>query len=352
MVVAIGLALKDQASVFAKTDPDVPDIPQLQNGPQPVRSNRAAFSVQVRDLVSPYNLVSIPVLPGEQVPFGIGFSTYDEAHSFRVTLSGGRIRGDESQTRWTWTAPADPGISTVVIRQEPLGEEVKLHFLVMVPYSLMKRTRLNGYAIGNYPARPLGNNPIYSRPKGFVEVTPQNENILVSPNFQLKQFLCKQESDYPKYLVLNERLVLKLELVLEELNRRGYAADGFHVMSGYRTPAYNKGLKNVKFSMHQFGCAADIFVDQNPVDGKMDDLNQDGQINQRDAAVLTSVIEDMDHSEEYRDFTGGLGRYEKAKAHGPFVHVDVRGWDARWGVGALPRSERIVQRVSTVSMSK
>ena len=48
---------------------------------------------------------------------------------------------------------------------------------------------LNGYAIGQYPARLLNGNPIYERPAGFVEVTKDNEDTRLSPHFKLKQFL-------------------------------------------------------------------------------------------------------------------------------------------------------------------
>jgi len=335
MVVAVGLAFRDQARVFAKTEPDIPAVPQLENQLQPVASDRAEFSVRVRDMVSPYNIVSVPVAPGERVSFGVASSGSESPVLYRVSATGGVVTTN-GQANWTWTAPVQSGTTTLTIRQEPRGEEVRVNFLVMTPYSLIRGKKLNGYPIGSYPANPLGNNPVYTRPTGFVEVTPENENSLISPNFRLKQFLCKQESSYPKYLVLNEKLVLKLEFILEELNRRGYAVEGFHVMSGYRTPVYNSGLGNVKFSMHQFGYAADIFVDQSPADGVMDDLNQDRRIDHRDTAVLSAVIEEMDRSPEYRELLGGLGRYAKTKAHGPFVHVDVRGWDARWAVGMKP----------------
>ncbi len=335
MVVAVGLAFKDQARVFAKSEPDLPDVPQLENQLRPGASDRASFSVRVRHLVSPYSIVSVPVTPGERVSFGVANSTLETPASYEVTGRG--VLTSDRPANWTWTAPTQPGITTIAVRRQPLGEEVKINFLVMAPYSLIRKRKINGYPIGTYPAKPLGSNPVYSRPTGFVEVTPENEDVLVSPNFRLGQFLCKQESDYPKYLVLNEKLVLKLEFILEELNRRGYTAESFHVMSGYRTPTYNSGLKNVKYSMHQFGYAADIFVDQSPADGVMDDLNQDGRIDHRDTAVLSSVIDAMDRSPEYRELLGGLGRYAETKAHGPFVHVDVRGWDARWWVGMKPR---------------
>jgi len=114
-------------------------------------------------------------------------------------------------------------------------------------------------------------------------VTEENQDTMVSPHFTLKQFACNQDSGFPKYLVLRERLVLKLEDILEKVNKHAYRCDTFHIMSGYRTPYYNELNGNVKHSMHLWGGAADIFIDESPKDGMMDDLNKDGRIDWRDA---------------------------------------------------------------------
>ena len=85
----------------------------------------------------------------------------------------------------------------------------------------------------------------------------------MSPHFRLKQFLCKEDTskDFPKYVVLKERLPLKLEAILERVNAMGFKTDTLHVMSAYRTPYYNHAIGDVKYSMHQWGSAADIYVD-------------------------------------------------------------------------------------------
>jgi hypothetical protein len=153
----------------------------------------------------------------------------------------------------------------------------------------------------------------------------------VAPHFRLKQFICKQEGDYPKYLVIKERLLLKLELILERANEAGYYASTLEVMSGYRTPYYNKVIGNVKYSRHLWGGAADIFIDENPHDGMMDDLNNDGKNDYQDAAVLYDIVDEMFGKPWYEPFVGGLARYARTRSHGPFVHVDVRGFRARWG---------------------
>jgi hypothetical protein len=132
-------------------------------------------------------------------------------------------------------------------------------------------------------------------------------------------------------MVLQEKLLLKLELILEKVNEKGYRCNTFHIMSGYRTPYYNKAIGNVKYSRHIYGGAADIFIDENPKDDMMDDLNQDGKIDYKDAAVLYLIIDGLYGKRFYDPFMGGLARYKKNRNHGPFVHVDARGRRTRWG---------------------
>jgi hypothetical protein len=201
----------------------------------------------------------------------------------------------------------------------------------MVPFGRVRNGYLNGYRIGEYPSTPLKHLPIYRRPRGFVEVTPENRATLVSPHFRLGDFLCKQSAGWPRYLVLHERLLLKLELVLQRTNEAGYDATSFRILSGYRTPYYNHLIGNVRYSRHIFGDAADIYIDERPPDGMMDDLDRNGHIDYRDAGVLYDLIDHLYAESWYTPFVGGLGRYQKTRSHGPFVHVDTRGFRARWG---------------------
>jgi hypothetical protein len=209
------------------------------------------------------------------------------------------------------------------------GDSVTLQAFVVVPYDRLRGELLNGYRIGRYPEQPprglAGNGP----PAGFVEVTRENEDVLVSPHFRLKQFLCKQPAGSRKYVVLNERLPLALEYALERVNAAGYRVTTFHILSGYRTPAYNRSLGNVRYSEHQWGAAADIFIDEDG-DGRMDDLNGDGRSDIRDAEVLYRLLDSAAARPEARGLIGGLGKYPSTAAHGPFVHVDVRDGKARW----------------------
>jgi len=311
--------------------------------PQAVQepSTRAAFSIRYKDVESPFTTSSALVMPGEELSFEA--VAQDPNDSFEAQASSGTLL-QTGVGRWSWKAPTLPGIYPVVVRNS-LKSSITLEGLVMMPHRA-SRSSINGYPIGSYPKKPFKNNPIYLPPKGLVEVTEANKDVFLTPHFQLGQFVCKQRTTFPKYLVVNERLLLKLEMIVEELNRLGHSVSSLHVMSGYRTPAYNAYLKNVRYSTHQFGYAADIFVDENPRDGIMDDLNGDGRINRQDAEVVTSIVAGMDQSERYRELLGGLGGYSTDKWHGPFVHVDVRGWDARWGLQPRRTAAMTVQRVA------
>jgi hypothetical protein len=154
---------------------------------------------------------------------------------------------------------------------------------------------------------------------------------LVAPHFTVGQFVSKQSGGYPKYLVLRERLLLKLEMLLEEVRSAGLPVTTFGILSGYRTPFYNRSIGNeTRYSRHVYGDAADIYVDEDE-DGTMDDLDGDGRITLDDARTLAAVVEGLSQKSWYQPFEGGLGLYKANAAHGPFVHVDVRGYPARWG---------------------
>ena len=123
-------------------------------------------------------------------------------------------------------------------------------------------------------------------PPGFIEVTQQNADTPVSEHFKLRDFLTHDQPNvWPKYLVLQQKLIDKLELVLGGSRRRTASTSrGVRVMSGFRTPQYNEAGGNTggraNLSRHMYGDASDIYIDNNG-DGQMDDLNHDGRITHR-----------------------------------------------------------------------
>ncbi len=290
-------------------------------------SARSIFEVKVKHEIIYYRLMSIFVLPEEEVPISI---TGEDEAAFHLSCEQGDLTR-KGPAGWLWKAPARAGLYKLHIFSTVTTDTMLLNMFVMVPSHLVKNGYLNGYRIGNYPSTPLRQLDIYKKPAGFIEVKEENLDTFISPHFRLKQFLCKQESSFPKYVVIREKLLMKLELILEKVNEAGYRTQTFHIMSGYRTPYYNKAIGNVKYSRHVYGGAVDIFIDQDPMDEMMDDLNRDGKIDFRDAGVLYDIIDKMADHSWYERFLGGLGRYKKTGDHGPFVHVDVRGFRARWG---------------------
>jgi hypothetical protein len=232
---------------------------------------------------------------------------------------------------WRWSAPGAPGLYTLEVHGPGDNDRITLHVFVRVPASRARNGVLNGYRIGRYPRKPLNGNPTYLPPSGFVEVTKKNEDTKLSPHFTLKQFLCKQDAtkSFPKYVVLEERLPLKLEAILAQVNGLGVKVDTLHVMSGYRTPYYNRSIGDVPYSTHQWGGAADVYVDPGD-EGQMEDLDGNHQVDVNDAKYLYDRIDEMLALKTFERFQGGMGFYPGTSAHPPFVHVDVRGTKARW----------------------
>ena len=289
----------------------------------------AGFAVVFHGERSVYRNTSVVVMPGEVVIFDAA----GPAGEYRVKTDHG-IVVQQSARQFRWTAPDRPGTYELTFLgpgKNEAHDDIVVHAFVMVPATQVRNGFLNGYRIGDYPSAPLKGNPIYLPPRGFIEVTKENQDTKVSPHFTLKQFLCKEDTTrtFPKYVLLKERLLLKLEAVLERVNELGVKVETLNVMSSYRTPFYNHAIGDVKYSMHQWGSAADIYIDPEKKN-RMDDLNRDGRVDIQDAKFLYDEIDQMVSAKEYRRFEGGLGYYPATSAHPPFVHVDVRGTAARW----------------------
>ena len=215
----------------------------------------------------------------------------------------------------------------------PAPDGDPLVVVTLESFEAMQGARLDAYHVGRWPTRGLAaNDPRYAPPPGFIPVTPENESTPVSKRFRLRDFLTHDQQDvWPKVLVLRVALLDKLELIGDELERRGLPGR-LHIMSGFRTPQYNAqgvGAKGgrASHSRHMHGDAADVLVDGDG-DGVMDDLDGDGKATIRDARLLFAVAEGVEA--RHPDLAGGLSAYPGNSAHGPFVHIDARGVRARW----------------------
>jgi hypothetical protein len=267
----------------------------------------ASYALAFHEIAASYHDLAMFVLPQSRVAIeAVG----GPAGDYAMTTEQG-IAEQLGPRRWRWTAPDRPGMATLRFEGPGKDDAIAVRAFVMVPASAVKSGLLNGYRIGDYP--PQTGNPAYRPPAGFIEVTRDNEGMKLSPHFTLKQFICKEDATktFPKYVVVQERLLLTLEAVFERVAALGFREDALHVMSAYRTPYYNHAIGDVKYSMHQFGGAADVYVDG------------------LDASVLRAEIDRL-MTTDPRRLQGGLGLYPGTRTHPPFVHVDVRGKAARW----------------------
>ncbi|MCU0620215.1 MAG: D-Ala-D-Ala carboxypeptidase family metallohydrolase, partial [Gemmatimonadales bacterium] len=199
----------------------------------------------------------------------------------------------------------DPGFVT------PDGEA--LYVLALIPFDTKRGASLNGYRVGFWPSEK-GRRSSYDLPQGFIEVTRENAQTPVSAHFRLADFLTHDQANvWPKLLVVQPRLLDKLELVAAELEQLGKPS-ALKVMSGFRTPQYNacRRCGRARDSRHMYGDAADVYVDGND-DGVMDDLNGDGKLTVEDARFLGRVAEKVEY--DHPDLMGGIGIYRQTGAH-------------------------------------
>ena len=118
-------------------------------------------------------------------------------------------------------------------------------------------------------------------------------------NFNLSEFRCKDGSDVPEELLANVRKLAKnLQVIREHIGKP------IKVISGYRSPSYNRRIGGARRSQHMLATAADIKVaGMSPSEVK---------------AVIVGLIKSG------KIDSGGVGLYKT------FTHYDTRGRNARW----------------------
>ena len=292
---------------------------------------------QRTETLPPAELVNVPRASGGSAAFSLDTLT-GRSGRVRVRL----LLPDEAlqlpRLRHT-TVNYRPGRSFSI----PAGiEGSDFHFITLRPWSDKRGGYVGRYHVGWWPGEESVAPFNYRHPDGFVEVTRDNARWQVSRHFRLGDFLTRDQPDvWPKYLVLREELLDKLELVLLALEARGVATNHVVVLSGFRTPQYNRSISyegTAYASRHMYGDAADLIVDADR-NGRMDDLNGDGIVDFHDTDVINRAVEAVERS--FPDLVGGLGLYHAMGPSGPFAHIDVRGTRARWiGGRVASRSPR------------
>jgi uncharacterized protein YcbK (DUF882 family) len=286
------------------------------------------------NIVSPATAAVVNGLSDEDAPTAAYVS--DAINTRVVSAIESNAAGESGKLRAAIRGASErPGIVKAAIAAAGALQRVTDFSLITLrPASDVRRGRLGLYYIGNWPRAKAtkGGRVAYNPPTGFIEVTRGNEDTKLSEHFRIRDFLTHDQTDvWPKYLVVNMKLVDKLELVLSDLRARGVDPDGVRVMSGFRTPQYNHAggdpQGRASLSRHMYGDAADIYIDNHGT-GAMSDLNRDGHVNMNDARVILASVNRVER--EHPSLVGGCGIYAATGAHGPFVHIDTRGYPARW----------------------
>jgi hypothetical protein len=211
-------------------------------------------------------------------------------------------------------------------------------FIGVIPFTAKQGASIAGYNVGYWPAELHAvRSDAYENPIGFVEVTAENAGVPVSEHLTLGDFVTHDGAPFPKYIVLREALLDKIELVLADLKMHGVSAERVEVLSGFRTPSHNLALGDAsgraRESRHQYGDAIDMIIDADG-DGRMDDINHDGRVDVADVRVIESAVDRVERA--HPELAGGLGLYREMGPSGPFAHIDVRGTRARWGSANRP----------------
>lgn len=289
---------------------------------------------------------------------------------FHWRCETGRLdRVTERETRWI--PPREGGADEIVCEYEanyrPKGLFARLsgeasttrltaraRVIAAAPSSLLGADgRLDGFHLGAYPSPhdpryaanarwPRRYPEVYSLPEGFYRVTEETLDWPISPNFRLGDFAHHypwETLGLPQYIALDDALVEKLEDLVALLRADGFARKGLKFIYGFRPPSYNLGTRDddpdgtlkVPFSMHQYGKAVDVIVDDDD-DLVLDDLTGDGISDYADAVALRRYVDRLD--ERYLAAgdprLGGAGTYAhndfRARKQSPYVHVDVRGF--------------------------
>ncbi len=182
----------------------------------------------------------------------------------------------------------------------------------------------------------------YGPPKFFTSLNASSTGIFVDGIHTLGQFVAYSTSTdskgrkvftrnrHTQFLPPNPDLYFKLSALRDKLRESGINVTRFWITSGFRTPAYNRKIGGALFSRHCYGDAVDICIDENG-DRHMDDLNNDGRLDRKDGIVIAKACLELEAQGLVTP--GGIGVYEydgedSVRSH---VHIDCRGFTARWG---------------------
>lgn len=233
------------------------------------------------------------------------------------------MRGEGSE--FEFTLPRSHGIFTLAA----VDSASALEWAVIVP---VQGCRMRTATLNSYPMGFFGGTEAATRehvPDFFIELNSATYNTRISTHFAISDFLCTIRGDWPQYMAFDLDLAWKLEAVLSSVRMHYPEARSIHIISGFRTPAYNAQIGNeTDTSLHLYGKAADFWIEGWPPNDLMDDVDRNKRIDVYDGEFVVDLVRALEAAGEVP--AGGASAYRWTEAHGPYVHVDTRGRPARW----------------------
>ena len=130
-------------------------------------------------------------------------------------------------------------------------------------------------------------------------VAAKGMTMKLTENFSLHEFRCRDGSDVPdEYMENVKELAENLQVLRDKIGKP------ITVISGYRSPEYNKKIDGARRSQHMLAKAGDLIVK--------------GMTPDEVKAEIVQLIKDGKMKK------GGVGLYTH------FTHYDVRGFNRRW----------------------
>jgi hypothetical protein len=317
---------------------DFPSIARrIASAPTPISANAPPPAAFLLDAALRRVAGDLTAFRGESGAINVIISEPGEAVELSDTLGEGVevVYGGTQAGQAASDQPGEPGVWNILLQvRDAIRRVPGMSIVTLVPASTARQGRIGDYSVGSWPSDVTGvpTPETYRPPRGFIRVTPENIDLRISEHFVLGEFLTKgQEDIWPKYTVISPLMLDKAELVIQELELMGHSVERVGVISAFRTPSYNATGGDTQgrgaLSRHMYGDAVDFFVD-NDGDFRMDDLNGDGRVTVADARVMAEAAERVER--KFPSLLGGIGVYSPTGAHAGFIHVDTRGYRARW----------------------
>lgn len=142
----------------------------------------------------------------------------------------------------------------------------------------------------------------------------------IAGDFRIKDFVCRDslyeaclfDPQLSYHWLIDKKLLYALVDLQSAIEAEGYDPTAFTISYGHRHPKENASAGGASLSRHISGQAIDMLIG---------DINQDGRYTDIDKQIVLDIA-----NQDIIGDRGGIGRYPGTRT----VHIDVRGYRARW----------------------